>query len=198
MRVLILGSTVLSYRVAMAIQASVCHRVVGFLPSKKPTVEGPVGLICPPWDGERYDLRLSVQFDQRLEDDGVTWNLHTGILGSEPSWGGCDILYHTLKEGASHQGLSFHKITKDFDRGPLLSTISYPVLKGDDVVALYGRMLAVGPSFAVNCLDLLAMVGLNAELPSSGKPRMFKRGKIAEEDREEYARTLKRLKEEYG
>lgn len=140
-----------------------------------------------------HDFKLSIQYDAKIEiDDRPAYNLHTGLL---PEWGGCDILYHTLKEHASTQGLTFHRMTEKFDQGPIISRIDYPVFETDDMVALYKRMAAVAPGFLVAAMRLLDTLGEQAEQCEALKPRLYMRGKIDEADAALYAQTPARLRE---
>ena len=138
MRILLLGSTVLSAAVEAALP-----EVVGHVPSVKPAFPGRMRSPVVP-ETTPHDIKLSVQFDRKVVDIGNAYNLHTGLL---PHYGGVDILHHTLENGDRQQGLTFHAMSDRFDAGPIISTITYPVLRADGVVELYQRMLAIAPTF---------------------------------------------------
>ena len=195
MRIVLLGSTPVTAACASRLLYDGKHEIVGYAPSHNPTIRGRMHPLIQvvPIDTE-CDLRLSIQYDRRLVPDGKTGNIHTGLL---PSWGGSDILYHTLREGAETQGLSFHLINDVMDGGPLIATCSYPVLPGDTIPALYQRMLLMAPGFVSGCVDLVEVVGLEAlaECPAEGPFVYNKRGEIRPEDRAWYARTLEMIKE---
>lgn len=100
-----------------------------------------------------YDIALSVFYDRKVTRLDAAYNIHPGLL---PRWAGCNILYHTVLERVRQQGLTLHKMTHDFDRGPIISRVTYPVFSGDKVVDLYSRMLDILPGFVVSSVDLLS------------------------------------------
>ena len=195
MKILLLGNTPVTEACARRLVGEDKHRIVGYVPSENPTLRGQMDecLEVVPIDTP-CDLRLSIQYDRRLPVDGKTANIHTGLL---PFFGGSDILYHTLREGAEHQGLSFHLINETMDGGPLIATCSYPVLPGDTIPALYQRMLLMAPGFVAACVVLVAVVGLKALAQCPAEPPFVynKRGAIRPEDKAEYEATLRNLKE---
>lgn len=194
-RVLIYGSSPLTEAVTRAIVTKSRHEVVGYVASKKPWLRGRMDLVAKKAKPiVPHDIGLSVQYDRMLPVDGRTFNLHSGWL---PSWGGCDILYHTLREKATEQGLTFHRITETLDRGPVVLRLEYPVLPQDDMLSLYDRMLSLAPNFALVALWMLEKNGIRAEYPDSGEPMMYRRGQIDEKDREEYERVGAALKRIY-
>jgi folate-dependent phosphoribosylglycinamide formyltransferase PurN len=147
---LLLGSTVLS---AFVVEAAL-PEVVGHVPSVQPAFPG---RMQSPIVAEtaRHDIKLSVQFDRKLVDIRNAYNLHTGLL---PHYGGVDILHHTPENGDREQGLTFHAMSDRFDGGPIISTITCPVLPSDGIIELYERMLAVAPHFVRSSLALLGLV----------------------------------------
>jgi methionyl-tRNA formyltransferase len=174
MRILLLGSTVLS----ACVEASL-PEVVGHIPSTRPAFPGkmnsPVVNEAVP-----HDIKLSVQYDRRLEDTRNAYNLHTGLL---PDYGGTGILHHTIENGAHEQGLTFHAMTSQLDSGPILSKITYPVLPSDSVVELYRRLMAIAPLFVRSSLALLQLVDLSQV--EGKKARLYKRADIENVDRYE-------------
>mgnify|MGYP003577218443 CR=1 FL=1 len=194
MRILLYGSTPLTERVARAIRRG-GYELVGYVPSVNPWLKGRMDLVAEKVEPTvAHDIGLSVQYDRILPVDGRTFNLHSGLI---PEWGGCDILYHTLKEGATEQGLTFHRITDTLDRGPVVARVEYPVLPGDDVIALYDRMMALAPNFVLWALWLVDKCGVDAEYPDSGEPTIYRRGKIDPADREQYERDGAALRRIY-
>lgn len=194
MKILILGNTPITFVCTQRLLRENRHHLVGYVPSVAPTLKGRMDLLLneAPLDA-KCDLRLSIQYDRRLEPDGKTFNVHTGLL---PRWGGTDLLYHTIQLKEREQGLTFHLVTDEIDGGNILSKVTYPVLPKETIVDLYSRMMTVAPSFVSASLDLLAHVGMfSAFLWEKHEPRVFKRGQIDPEDREMYAQTLKQLKE---
>jgi hypothetical protein len=172
MRILLLGSTVLSAHVEAALP-----EVIGHVPSAEPAFPGkmlsPVVAETTP-----HDIKLSVQFDRKLRDTRNAYNLHTGLL---PQYGGRDILHHTLMNGDREQGLSFHAMSDQFDAGPLISTITYPVLPSDGIIELYQRMLIVAPLFVRSSLALLPFVDVTQI--SGWVPKLYKHSDIKDWDR---------------
>ncbi len=172
MRILLLGSTVLS----ACVEASL-PEVVGHIPSTRPAFPGkmksPVVSETMP-----HDIKLSVQYDRRLEDTRNAYNLHTGLL---PDYGGTGILHHTIENNAREQGLTFHMMTSRLDSGPILSKITYPVLPSDGIVELYRRLMAIAPPFVRSSLALLPLVDLS--LVEAKKARLYKRADIKNVDR---------------
>jgi hypothetical protein len=175
MRILLLGSTVLSALVEAALP-----EVVGHIPSARPAFPGRMQSPIVP-DTTPHDIKLSVQFDRKLVDIRNAYNLHTGLL---PHYGGVDILHHTLENGDREQGLTFHAMSDRFDAGPIISTITYPVLPSDGIVELYERMLAVAPHFVRSSLALLGFVDVTQI--NGTVPKLYKHSDIKNLDR--YAR----------
>lgn len=194
MRVLLYGSTPLTERVARAIRRSQ-HELVGFVPSVNPWIKGRMDLVVEKVHPTiPHDIGLSVQYDKMLPVDGRTFNLHTSRL---PEYGGCDGLWHALKENATEQGLTFYRITDTLDRGGVVSRLEYPILPGDDVVALYDRVMNLAPNFVLQSLWLVEQCGIGADYPDSGPPSMYRRGDIDPENHEEYEKMGAALKRIY-
>ena len=127
------------------------------------------------------------------------YNVHTGLL---PSWGGVDILYHTVKNRNEsyifEQGITFHKMTEKLDYGPIISKLSYPIIDNDTIITLYDRITQCFPSFVLSSLKLLETFGIKQVSECyKEKPRIFKRNNIDEGDTELYRNTLKILKDKY-
>jgi len=186
MRIQIYGSTYLTQVCVAALQAD-GHDLIGYVPNaNEPTVPGKIDLPVLEWL-EWCDLLLSIQYDKRIAVHTPAFNLHTGLL---PNWGGCDILYHTLREGAVEQGLTFHRIVDGFDRGPILTKITYPVFLDDTMVDLYRRMVGIAPEFVCQAVRLVELIGMDqTHYCHAEVPRVFKRGAISKWDRETYDKT---------
>lgn len=180
MKILLFGSTYLTALVEKNLQG-----VIGHVPSHNPAF---LGKMTSPVVSEDtpYDIALSVQYDAKIKNLTNAYNLHTGLL---PLYGGCDILYHTLENGESEQGLTFHKITDKFDEGEILSKISYPVLPSDTALELYKKMCALAPDFVNACLKLIEVSNKGS---SPKKPVLYKRGDISNKDR--YQQDLQSIK----
>lgn len=197
MKILLYGSTKLTEVVADRL--AYAHQLVGYVPSRKPpTVPGTVRATRCLAEGEAlpaHDLALSIQYDRLLLPNGRTYNLHTGLL---PAYGGCDVLYHTLRLGAREQGLTFHQISEGLDNGPVISKVTYPVLPGDTILDLYRRLLIVAPDFTVGALKLLEHLGARACECASYTPTLHKRGDILEYDRMAYEATRDQLRKVFA
>jgi methionyl-tRNA formyltransferase len=204
---LIYGNTFLTAEVCQALVAygeqgtwgtASRYILIGYVPNRNaPTVPGKMPILEASDQAlvtGAYDIGLSIQYDQMIVDSPrPVYNVHTGLL---PMWGGCDILYHTLREKATEQGLTFHRITDRFDYGPILCKMSYPVLPGDTMLDLYVRLAAITPGFVIAALEMLGAMGHDwVEESPSYRPRLFHRGEIAPEDREVYNETPDLLRE---
>lgn len=191
-KILIYGSSSLTRDTVKVLKDH--YDLVGYVPSKNPTVFGEVDLPIVD-DSVEHDIKLSIQYDQKLNDIDNAFNVHTGLL---PMWGGTDILYHTLKEGVVEQGLTFHKMSKDYDYGPIVSKQSYPVTSEETVIDLFDRMHRCCPEFtlaSVKLLESLTEEQVN-QLPKI-RPRLFKRGMVQPEDLQDYKETLPKLRQKY-
>lgn len=179
--------------------ASLGWNVVGFVPCKsEPTIPGIMSPLEEVSENVPHDIKLSIQYDRRIKtDDRPAYNVHTGLL---PHWGGCDILYHTLQEGAKHQGITFHVMTDRLDSGPIVAQFIYPVLPNDDIKSLYLRLAKICPDFVVQSLrlaqDLIGWHKVNQ--CASFRPRMYNRGEIHPDDREMYQETPQQIRRLLG
>ena len=171
------------------------YNLVGHIPSQNPTVAGKIDLPIVD-DSVEHDIKLSIQYDKKLHDIDNAFNVHTGLL---PMWGGTDILYHTLKEGVVEQGLTFHKMSRDYDYGPIISKQSYPVISEDTIVDLFDRMHRCCPEFTLASLKILeSLTEEQVEQLPKIKPRLFKRGMVEPEDLKLYEKTLPKLRERHA
>tara|TARA_R100000008_G_scaffold67410_1_gene44468 strand:- start:4727 stop:5335 length:609 start_codon:yes stop_codon:yes gene_type:complete len=195
MKILIYGSTYLT-------EVS-CNRIrdkfdlVGYVPSEAPFIEGDIDLpLIEDASMCEHDIKLSIQYDKKILDHHNAYNVHTGLL---PYWGGRDLLYHTLREKETEQGLTFHKMTGELDYGPIISKMTYPVLPEDSVLELYERQAIIMPGFLCSSLELLQKLGPeNASKCYAKKPRIFRKKKnIRKEDLDEYIETGKSMIEAY-
>lgn len=154
MRILIYGSTYLT-EICVNQLIKDGYNLVGYIPSENPVFKGTINL---PIVDETidHDIKLSIQYDKKLITTKDAYNLHTGLL---PKYGGCSILYHTIKNDEEEQGLTLHKMTEDFDEGGIISKMSYAVLPEDTVADLYTRLCIIAPKFLSNALSLLSYEG---------------------------------------
>ena len=172
-KILILGSTLLTEKTVDLLKNK--YNLIGFVPSSNPTKQGIIDL--PECSiNENCDIKLSIQYDKILKDTNNAFNVHTGLL---PNYGGTNILSYTLQNKEYEQGLTFHKMTSKLDYGPIISKTTYPVLKNDDIVDLYSRLLTIGPMFLLNSLDILSTLS-DDQINECKKeqPTIYKRGEF--------------------
>lgn len=183
MKILIYGNTYLTELCVNQLLKD-GYNLVGYIPSENPTFKGKINLPIVE-ETIDHDIKLSIQYDKKLITVKDAYNLHTGLL---PNYGGCSILYHTIKNGETEQGLTFHKMGESFDEGAIISKITYPVLPTDKVADLYIRMCTIAPKFLLNALQILNIEG------EVKKPTLYKRDSIpmevSEEDTKEVRRRL--------
>jgi methionyl-tRNA formyltransferase len=106
----------------------------------------------------RPDLLLSAFFNQRI---GATVgavatlgsvNIHPSLL---PDFKGVDPVFHARLAGAPRLGVSLHRITSEFDTGPLLAQREVPVEAEASVLAATARLFAAGADLLLDCLPAL-------------------------------------------
>lgn len=192
MKILVFGSTYLSEIVCTHLLKDASFELVGYVPSQKRiTVPGKMPIPIASEDAE-CDLILSIQYDKIIKNTKKSFNVHTGLL---PEYGGVDILYHTLKNKALEQGITFHKITKNVDAGPIVSKISYPVFPDDTIKDLYLRLCAICPEFVSASLRLLKTIDLdNLNQCYAKEPTIYKTGQVDEKDKVTYNKIGLNLK----
>ena len=172
-KILILGSTYLTELIVKRLKKD--YDLVGYVPSVKPTNEGVIKLPMVDINTE-CDIKLSVQYDKILENTSKCFNVHTGLL---PNYGGTNLLDYTIQNKEYEQGLTFHKMTKDLDFGPIISKITYPVFSTDSAFDLYKRLLKVAPEFVLSSLKLLSeLTWEEVEHCYMKKPKLYKRGEF--------------------
>jgi len=193
MKILIYGSAHLTSEACKLLNDH--YDLVGHIPSIDPVIAGKMDLPIVD-ESVEHDIKLSLQYNRKMKNLEKAFNVHTGLL---PLWGGQDILYHTLKELPKEQGLTFHKMTDQYDYGNIISKITYPVYKTDTMVDLYTRMTSLFPAFVLSSLKLLAdpLELLQIDNCPLQKPRLFRRGQILQEDLEDYEKTLPILRDMY-
>lgn len=155
MRILILGSSYLTQEVVEHLQRR--HTIVGYVPDDNALVPGQMTVM----KGDMYDecdIRLAIQYSKQIPEDcrSNAFAVHTGLL---PDWGGRDILWHTVEQGATHQGATLYKVAEERDAGPIISYYAYPVLYNDTVKELYGRLAKSLPRFVLMALEMLDDMG---------------------------------------
>jgi hypothetical protein len=150
LKILLYGSSYLTERCEKALLTR-GHIIVGHVPCHSPSFPGQMRS-APVSEDEPHDIRLSILYDRLIKKIDNGYNVHPGLL---PRWAGCDILYHTITEGARVQGITFHRLDKDFDSGPIIRRASYPVHPRDTIADLYKQLTYRMPRFVVQCIDML-------------------------------------------
>lgn len=170
MRILIYGSTYITELCVNQLLKD-GYNLVGYIPSEKPTFQGKFNL---PIVDEKipHDIKLSIQYDKKLITVEDAFNLHTGLL---PQYGGCSILYNTIKNKDYEQGLTLHKMTESFDEGSIIAKMTYPVEENDSVADLYIKLCMVAPQFLSNALKMISYRGKTI------KPKLYMRKDVPEE-----------------
>ena len=170
-KILILGSTYLTQLVVEKLQQSE-YNLVGHIKNRRTPVPGKINLPMVDFDVD-YDIALCLQYDRWISEPNNVFNLHTGLL---PDYGGLDILRHTLNNNEHEQGMTFHKMGSEYDFGPILSKITYPVIPGDTIKDLYLRQCSIAPDFICSCLKLVSCM-TEEEIDKSffSKPKIYER-----------------------
>ena len=196
LRILIYGSTAITSHVCLQLEKE--HKIVGYIPSESPSFPGQMhkwkALKSLP-SADKYDLAISIQYDKKILNTDRCYNLHTGIL---PEWGGCNILYHTVRSDVREQGLTFHKITNKFDEGPIVSKITYPVLHDDDEADLYVRMLEIAPYFCLSSINILKNICIIKQNSVNDcvvlPPKIYKKKmNLTIEEQQQYQQTFNKI-----
>jgi len=94
---------------------------------------------------------LGAQFVRHFE--GRLLNVHPSLL---PDFRGLDTHRRVLEAQATEHGASVHFVTEELDAGPLVIQARVPVLPGDSVESLSGRVQAVEHRIYPIAVDLLA------------------------------------------
>ena len=196
MDILIYGSTYLTQKVCEELLKYDEYNIIGYIPSANPKIKGIIPQSIKQIEfTDKYDIAISIQYDKKILNLDNCFNLHTGLL---PEWGGCDILYHSIKQKIKYQGLTFHKINNKFDSGEIISKISYPILPTDTILELYENVVLLSPLFVKNCIELVSKMGNGAlQYLEINEPTIYNRGNILDDDIELYKETLKKLKDRY-
>ena len=170
-KILILGSTYLTQLVVEKLQQFE-YNLVGYIENRRTPVPGKINLPIVDLSVD-YDIALCLQYDRWINEPRNVFNLHTGLL---PEYGGLDILRHTLNNKEYEQGMTFHKMGSDYDYGPIISKITYPVIQDDTIHNLYLRQCSIAPDFVCSCLKLLFCLSEEEiEKCFSSKPKIYKR-----------------------
>lgn len=96
-------------------------------------------------DASKVDLIVLAGFMRVLSGGFVTryqgrmLNIHPSLL---PRYKGLDTHARVLAAGDSQHGVSVHFVTPELDGGPVIAQAAVPVLPGDDIATLSGRVHA--------------------------------------------------------
>ena len=101
------------------------------------------------------------------------FNIHGGLL---PEWRGANILNWVLIEGAHETGVTLHRMTENFDEGPIVIKRAIPISFTDTALTLRDKL----HHLSVQLLsELIIAIEQGVELPSmpqeNSKARYYKR-----------------------
>ena len=172
-KILILGSTYLT-ELGVEKLKDLGYNLVGCVRNKKSPVPGNITLPDADFSVD-HDIALSIQYNKLIQNPKNVFNFHTGIL---PEYGGADILRHTINNKEREQGITFHKMGAEYDNGPIISKITYPVFDTDTVESLYLRQCSIAADFICSCVKLLSNIPEdNIDKCLIQKPKIYKRSK---------------------
>jgi methionyl-tRNA formyltransferase len=101
------------------------------------------------------DLLISAGYNKRivlpLKNKVFCINVHLSPL---PRYAGFNPLYWAIKNDEKEWGITLHKIEEEFDTGPIISQITFPVSTGDTARSLYDKSLEK-VSLLFSCLERL-------------------------------------------
>lgn len=90
-----------------------------------------------------YGLGISFLYNYRVPREELakaTWiNFHPAPL---PEYGGRNVAYHAILNGATEFGATVHYMTEDFDAGDIIEVRRFPIQPSDNAgdIAIYARM----------------------------------------------------------
>jgi methionyl-tRNA formyltransferase len=92
----------------------------------------------------RYDLGLNFLGTHKIPaseiGDGRKWvNFHPAPL---PEYGGRNVAYHAITEGAKCFGATVHYMSPEFDTGDIIECIRFPIMPGDTAGDLMAKAKA--------------------------------------------------------
>lgn len=101
------------------------------------------------------DVILSVVAGQRLPSELIDCasdaiNLHGSLL---PKYRGRATAFWPLYYGDDRTGVTAHRMTEQFDAGPVVAQRSFSIEPADTVDSVYRKLSATGASLAVDLLD---------------------------------------------
>lgn len=107
---------------------------------------------------QRPDLLVSAFFNQRIGSAvcaiaaAGAINIHPSLL---PAFRGVDPVFFARLSGASHLGVTVHRVTADFDTGPVLVQAEVPMDPAASVIAATAKMFIHGAGRLLDCLPTI-------------------------------------------
>ncbi len=151
MKILLFGS---AYMTSLAERAMFPHHtIVGHVPCLKPRFPGVMqSRELSPASLPEYDLALSVLYDRKITHlTGREYNIHPGLL---PEYGGVNTSWWALHHNAPEFGWTCHRVNEEWDGGPILSRVTFPITPTDTPFTLFTRQASILPCFVRTCIAL--------------------------------------------
>lgn len=107
----------------------------------------------------RPDLIVSVAFPYRIPDDVIALPRLGAINGHDsllPKYRGPNPQGWVFRNGDTETGYTIHRLTREFDAGPILAQIRVPVLEDDDFETLFRRLIPEIPAVFADAFLRLA------------------------------------------
>ncbi len=107
---------------------------------------------------QRPDLLVSAFFNQRIGPSvcdiaaAGAVNIHPSLL---PEFKGVDPVFFARLRGASHLGVTVHRVTADFDSGPVLVQAEVPTEPAASVIAATAKLFVHGAGRLLDCLPTI-------------------------------------------
>jgi methionyl-tRNA formyltransferase len=96
----------------------------------------------------RPDLIVSAAFPLRIPDDVLALPRLGAINGHDsllPKYRGPNPTGWVLRNGETETGYTIHRLTHEFDAGPILAQCRIPVTDDDDFASIFARMMPIVP-----------------------------------------------------
>lgn len=140
-------------------------------------------VVGEPWDlgllpGHSYDLGLNFLGTRKIPPEELaktSWiNTHPAPL---PEYGGRNVAYQAIINGAKEYGATIHYMAETFDTGPIIECYRFPISEEDTAGSIFER--------SVKCCRYLfekwvpeLLKGVVPSTPQEGKTRYFKKRDI--------------------
>lgn len=101
------------------------------------------------------DVILSVVAGQRLPSELLACateaiNMHGSLL---PKYRGRATAFWPLYYGDDRTGVTAHRMTEEFDAGPIIAQRAFPIVEKDTVDSVYRKLARTGATLSVDLLD---------------------------------------------